>query len=284
MKKLLLVPFLIITLSSYAQWFVETDIGYACSLNKESDWYSNMSVVRDQNGNSEYNNIETEFTIAQSPFIMLRSGYEFNRLEFSLGFIYYDQKSMGSLNKLNSYYINTKQWISVSDDQYVDRNESHTFYMRRYVLSPEIGYVIPFKSLTIQPYIGGVLQLIDMWEVQKEESKYYFEDIPPEQQPKDLSQVWEFKYSPNTKVSNLFGIRTGIKFSYYLNNIVSISLNCTYSLSNNYFPEAKYRTKYIREQNDEVNISGVDERLISSIYDYNMNTLELSIGIRYYFN
>jgi hypothetical protein len=284
MKRLIItLTCIIITINVFGQWFAEADLGFALAPNKDNNWLYNTEIIyNDENGSYVIEPFPNKFTIAQSPFVNIKVGHKLNKIELGLGFTCYDNRSFENFNKYNTFHRERRRWISEEDNEYKEMIYDHSLNMRRYVLSPSISYIINIKSFTINPTISIALQLLNIYEVKEINTHTHFTSSS-ENINQYLTEIRHYEYPFNIDIDNIFIIKPGLDISYKLNSKFRLYGKFTYNYSPAYNAETKFRTLYERKENNTTITDDSKGPLISSRYSFNINTIDFSLGLRYYF-
>ncbi len=286
MRQLLITSICIILTSTvFGQWFIETGVGYAIPTNKNSFIYDNIIIIDDQVNNT-YNkeSLSNKFSIIQSPTFNIMSGYSFQKIQLSIGFTYSDNKTISNLNVNNSYYRD-RNYIWTNEDDVniftIKEFDNYSYFVRGYQIFPEISYLFKTKQITIKPLIGISFKFLTIDKVNTTTTSTS-NDSNIEQDSTIL--VNNYKLLSKNSFNNLFGLRTGVSLLYDINTKFSISCNLIYNHSGLYHIYEKVLTSCEREHMGQIETIDIDNYSYYSNEAFNVNNINLSLGIRYTFD
>lgn len=289
MKKILITSsLLLITLIVLGQFFAEVGTGYAISINKKSFLYNNVKIVDDKVNNTydkEY--YSNKFSITQSPFVNITGGYKFNKLELSLCFSYLDNMIIKSSNPNNSFYTEENLiWDNEGDNSiFVHRQiKNKSFNTKGYFLSPEIYYEFKTEYFSVKPSMGVSFKFLNVYETYSISSATFIIDSSSNMPPSYATKNYKYKSELSFDLNNLIVLKPGIYLAYSANSNIEWSCKLTYNFSPLYSIKTKVQTLYELEFEGQVLETDNNHYYITSSELFNVNTLNFSIGVRYYFN
>ncbi|MDD4236847.1 MAG: hypothetical protein PHF99_12610 [Bacteroidales bacterium] len=289
MKKIVITTtLLLVAIVVLGQWFVETDIGYVLAMNRKSFVYDNIVLV-DNRVNDTYEKVSYShnFNIIQSPFISFTGGYKLNSWAISFGFSYCDNKTFTSFNKQNSYFRDKSIiWENIGDDRiFVNRSiENYSYSTKGYYVLPEISYIFKLKQFRISPFLGVSLKYLTVYESITRKTTSYILDSTEEASPNFVTERYNCKSSFSNDLSNVFALWSGLQISYDISDNFNLlgKINC--SLGNTIRVVEKVQTSYESEFMGNVIESNKNKYVYATDQLWNLNSINFSLGIRYYFN
>lgn len=289
MKKIIfIVLYLSFSITVFSQFFMETEIGLALPLDKTK--LDNVDIISVEDRiNNVYEVVVNpiKFSIIQSPVLTFSSGYKLKNWEMSLSFSYCDNKSIQSFNKNNSYLIDRSIiWGNDGDDRIFNMRiiENHSYYTKGYYLFPGVSYLFAIKHITIQPILGVSFRILSVYETYTRESTTYVLDSPEEAAPSFITQRYNYKSSFSNNFSNMFALWSGLHISYHINDNLDLSCKIKCSLGNSYRVTDRVQTLYEKEFMENIEETDNNEYIDVTNQFFDTNTLNFSLGIRYYFN
>ncbi len=286
----LLVIVVIFPIIAKSQFFVELNTGYATPLSfiKYNDYKHLQANTYEYRNNVE--RIDTSYSIFQKfnmgtgVFINSEFGYRLNNnLEFSLGFYYLDNNKFGAFyTPFNRNISRYSHFASEETDNYFYGTFDNYFYSKRLSFSPNIAYSFIFNRFRIQPALGLSISYITLYRnailnstSNNNLGKNYIRQLEKRTGFKKNNHI-----GANFSVSTFFELNQKIEFKF---SIVS----CLF-LNSEIQKKTQYYYSHYERLNGEVVINIVDKDvfdLSSNEKEYfNLNTLNFSIGVRYYFN
>lgn len=278
-----------------AQFFAEINTGYAAPL-----YYLGYSKINETNFPNSYRyydnsaNIDTSY-ITYSKYNMGNDmlfgailGYKIknnwlisincNYLNNYKYNIFYKPFTTETLRQSNSFYENEEYSLYTYHKQ-------KFYYGKRFSLTPSISYRILNNKFGFESSLGLSLSYLTVYrniEITEETINGYtdFESSNLK------SSVYKEYYNKN----NHFGILFSLAFLYQISNNLELHINTQLNALSGFFVDSGtryYQSNYLQIDGVVIeNIENLNELDIPSTRPeyYNFNTLNFSLGIRYYFN
>jgi hypothetical protein len=271
-----------------SQFFVELNTGYAAPLNFESPWhvssYKYFDNMKDVD-TSFY--VFNKFNMGNGLFLNGEFGYHLkNNLEFSINTYYLNN------NKFDVFYNSYTREIVRESNQYFEDDTTYAFsffdkkysyYGKLLSFSPMLSYSFEINKFCIQPSLGLSLSYIALYRnitlnSQSIDSCIYFVN----------KRVIKEERRELFKKNNHLGANVAISTFYKLNQRLELKFRIEGKLflDNMIVDGIQYYYSHLYKLNDKEIINVEDETKVSSVEDdyYNFNTVNFSLGIRYYFN
>lgn len=285
-KKPIITTFLlIISLTVFGQWFVETNLGYSLAMRKNYFMYENsISIDNMVNNTSIGAKYPNKFNIIQSPIFNVSGGYKFNsNWAISLGVSYFDNKNFKNFNNQNSYFRERIIILDkVEDSVYVHKSvDTYSYYTQGFYLLPEVSYTFCLWRFRFSPSVGVTLRYLTVYETATKTAGVYVvgEDIPD-----FFINRYNYKYPFLFTLNNLLGLSSGLQISYDIGNNLELSskINCMLNPGNEFLE--KILTSYEREFKGEVIVSENNNYVYKYRQVWFTKSFNFTIGLSYYFN
>jgi hypothetical protein len=288
-KKLIItISFIIIAGNVFSQWFAELSTGYAMSTMNGARIHNNIETTYDYIENqTRIENYPTRFTIIQSPFVQITGGYNFNKIALKLDLAYHDNITINNVNTSNVYY---RKDITIwnNEEEYYFKNivlRNYFFYIQKSSLTPAISYSFKFSNhFVLKPEIGLTFKWLKIYEKYVRESETFKIDSGETNSVGYVSSTYNYHYPFAPDLNNLLSFNSGISVTYIINNKFSIWSKANYNLGKMYEVTKKIQT-YFKEENEDGDVleSSNSVDTYSSSLRFNVNTVNISLGLRYTF-
>ncbi len=288
-KQIGLIVFIVISLSSNAQWFVDFQTGIALptQMNKNNLNYSCYSSYENEvDGTSDAEYRYSPFTFITSPYVSLTTGYLLkNKYQFSVSAYYANNYEMDWLLNHNEC---SKEFTKITSGSfYVTQKfttQTSKYYQQRYGFSAGFAYQFHMKDISISPYVNICCRFIKRFSVH--EDKYTSIDISNNTDTLAGTNTITTKYyteilNRNDRNPNWLDINPGLKIFYHPYEKLSFFLDVNAFVAPVYYYNNKVRTSFER---DGVEVADAElEFPFKPASNFNSVSLNVGVGVRYYF-
>jgi hypothetical protein len=287
MKKIIIIPFILISIVSKAQFYTSFNIGYSIPTNTEkynifsertelnSTITNSVTTIDDISGKKYYKNEIKTFELIKGVFFSAGTGYLFkNKYRLSLNLNYFDNQSFNNFASDNNITYTT---IFVNSSATSNYTCTSTYTSRNLSFSPNIGYNINYKKFSSEFFVGFNIDYF--WSFIEINNNLKVFQLNTGEEPNSKS-IYKMK-SNYIDQANLNG---GIVFMYKLSNHLQLALTGKfYYRINSTYNEDKYILYYSYRETNTTPIIDETEREINYYGAFYYKNIDLSIGVRYNF-
>ncbi|MGC9331974.1 MAG: hypothetical protein ACP5DZ_08895 [Bacteroidales bacterium] len=275
-----------------SQFFAELNAGYAAPMYFMGDHERHEVMFRDEliyNNDTTY--ITNEYNMGNGIFMSGSFGYK------SKGLFIFSIKAYYLNNHLLPLAYNSFQNVVKGEYEYTYNYYGsktvtniydivYSYYGERISFTPNIGMYYDISSLSVQLNLGFTISSLKIYQISDKMLKTFYE---PENEEgisqKYWRQVLKECYKKDIKISPYISTQVNYSISPSISLFSSISWNPFIHFYADYGWQYYYEEKLVEDgdlfyNNVDKNVKDIDE---TNQKYYNLSSLDLSIGLRYYF-